>query len=45
MLKLARNAFADMKVFNSPSGEKVAWQFVQALYRTQEKDTLHMEIN
>ena len=42
MLKLARNAFADMKVFNTPSGEKISWQFVQALHKTQQKDILHL---
>ena len=42
MLKLARNAFADMKVFNTPSEEKISWQFVQALHKTQQKDVLHL---
>jgi len=42
MLKLARNAFAHMKVFNTPSGEKISWKFVQALHNTQQKDILHL---
>ena len=42
MIKLARNAFADLKVFCTPTGEKISWEFVKALYRTQQKDILHL---
>ena len=42
MLKLARNAFADIKIFCTPSAEKISWEFVLALYRTQQKDVLNL---
>ena len=42
MLKLARNAFADIKVFCTPSGEKISWEYVLALHRTQQKDVLNL---
>ena len=42
MLKLARNALADMKTFFTQSGGKISWDFVQALYRVQQKDILHL---
>ena len=42
MLKLARNAFADIKIFCTSSGEKISWEYVLALYRTQKKDVLYL---
>ena len=42
MIKLARNAFSDMKSFCKPNGEKISWEHIVALYRTQQKDILHL---
>ena len=42
MIKLARNAFSDMKNFFKPNGEKISWEHILALYRTQQKDILHL---
>ena len=42
MLKLARNAFGDIKVFCLPSGNKISWEYVLALHRIQQKDVLHL---
>ena len=42
MLKLARNAFADIKIFCTPSGEKISWEYVLAMHRTQQKDVLNI---
>ena len=42
LLKLARNALADMKTFLYPKRAKIYWDFIQALYRLQQKDFLHL---
>ena len=42
MLKLARNAFANIKVLCTPSGEKISLEYVLALYRTQQKNVLNL---
>ena len=42
MLKLARNAFADMQVFVTPGGEKISWEYIRELQRAQQKDILHL---
>jgi hypothetical protein len=42
MLKLARNALGDMKVILTPKGEKISWEFLEALYKIQQQDTLHI---
>ena len=42
MLKLARNALGDMKVFLTPKGEKISWEFLEALYKIQQQDILHI---
>ena len=41
MLKLARNAFTDIKILSTPSGEEISWEYVLALHRTQQKDVLN----
>ena len=42
MLKLARNAFADMQVFVTPGGENISWEYIRELHRAQQKDILHL---
>jgi len=42
MLKLARNALAYSNIFCTPRGEKTAWEYVLALYKTQQKDVLNL---
>ena len=42
MIKLARNAFSDMKSFCKPNGDKISWEYIVALYHTQQKDILHL---
>ena len=42
MVKLARNAFSDMKIFCTPSGEYISWDYVVSLHRAQQKDVLHL---
>ena len=42
MLKLARNAFADIKILCTPSGENISWEYVLALHRIQQKDVLNL---
>ena len=42
MIKLARNAFADIKIFCTPTGERISWEYVLALYRAQKKDVLNL---
>ena len=42
MIKLARNAFSDMKSFCKPNGEKLCWEHIVSLYRTQQKDIIHL---
>ncbi len=42
MIKLARNALGDLKIFKMPSGETVSWGFVEALYEIQQQDILHL---
>ena len=42
MVKLARNAFSDMKVLYTSTGERISWEYVLALYRAQQKDILHL---
>ena len=42
MIKLARNAFSDMKVISTACNEKICWEYILALYRTQQKDILHL---
>ena len=42
MLKLARNAFADMHIFVTPGGEKISWEYIRELHRAQQKDILHL---
>ena len=41
MVKLARNAFSDMKIFCTPSGEYISWDYVVSLHRAQQKNVLH----
>ncbi len=43
MLKLARNAFSHMCIFCTPSGERISWEYIRALHRTQQQDILHLE--
>ena len=42
MIKLARNAFSDRSVFVTPNGEKISWEYIIALYKTQQTDVLHL---
>ena len=42
MLKLARNAFSHMGIFCTPSGERISWEYIHALHRTQQQDILHL---
>ena len=42
MVKLARNAFSDMKVLYTSTGECISWEYGLALYRAQQKDILHL---
>ena len=42
MLKLARNAFGDIKVSCLPNGNIISWEYVLALHRIQKKDVLHL---
>ena len=42
MIKLARNAFAHLSTFYTPSGERISWEYVLALHRTQQEDILHL---
>ena len=42
VLKLARNASADSKIFCTPSGKKISWEYVLALHRTQQNDLLSL---
>ena len=42
MLKLARNAFAHLSTFCTPSGDRISWEYVLALHRTQQEDILHL---
>ena len=42
MLKLARNAFADMQIFCTAMNEKISWEYIVALHKTQQKDILHL---
>ena len=42
MLRLARNAFADMHVFVTPGGEKTSWEYIRELHRAQRKDIIHL---
>eukprot|EP00794_Sanderia_malayensis_P011743 gene11743-12964_t len=42
MLKLARNAFADIGVFYTASGERIAWDYIAKLYDVQKTDILNI---
>ena len=42
MLKLARNTFADIKIFCTPSGKRISWEYVLALHITQQKDVVNL---
>ena len=42
MVQLARNAFSDMKVLYTSTGERISWEYVLALYHAQQKDILHL---
>ena len=42
MIKLARNAFSDLSVFVTPNGENISWEYILALYKTQQNDVLHL---
>ena len=42
MLKLARNALGDLKVFTTPTQETISWSFVEALYKIQQQDIMHL---
>lgn len=42
MIKLARNALGDLKIFKTPTGETISWGFVEALYEIQQQDILHL---
>ena len=42
MRKLARNAFADIKILCTPSREKISWEYVLTLHRTQQKDVVNL---
>ena len=42
MITLTRNAFSDMKSYCKPNGEKISWEYIVALYNTQQKDILHL---
>ena len=35
MLKLARNAFSDLKVFYDRDGEAIEWKFIESLHNEQ----------
>ena len=37
MLKLARNAFADMHVFVTQCGEKISREYIRELHKAQRK--------
>ena len=43
MLKLARNAFAHLSTFCTPSGDRISWEYVLALHHTQQEDILHLD--
>ena len=40
MLKLGRNALADLKVFIDGNGDKIEWRFIQSLHEQQQIDDL-----
>ena len=42
MIKLARNALSDMKVFVTPNGDTISWECIATLYKTQQTDILHL---
>ena len=42
MIKLARNASGDLKIFKTPTGENISWAYVEALYEIQQKDILNI---
>ncbi len=42
MLKLARNAFADMQIFCNSMNERISWEYILALHKAQQKDILHL---
>ena len=42
MIKLARNAFADMKVFKDNNGNLIEWSYIAKLHEIQKKDILHL---
>ena len=42
MIKLARNALGDLKMFKTPTGENISWAYVEALYEIQQQDILNI---
>ena len=42
VIKLARNAFSDMKIFSTSCNKRIYWEHIMALNRTQQKDILHV---
>jgi len=42
MMKLARNAFGDMKVFKDSNGSLIEWSYIAKLHKIQKKDILHL---
>ena len=42
MIKLARNAFGDMKVIKDSNGSLIEWSYIAKLHEIQKKDILHL---
>ena len=42
MIKLARNAFGDLKVFKDSNGSLIEWSYIAKLHEIQKKDILHL---
>jgi len=41
MIKLVRNAFADMKILKNAAGQEIKWQFIESLHEIQVEEGLH----
>ena len=42
LLKLVRNAFGTLKVFEDINGDKIKWSYIDELLKIQEKEGLHL---
>ena len=43
MIKLARNALADIGIFKDSNNDTIKWDFIVKLHQVQAKDVLHVE--